>query len=96
MPQKTRALSVADDPMVAIDPSSLQRFAATVPQLQRLLQASDGCNGELLLRAAMRDALRELAEVSTRAARVEADPLRAEQLRVVSKVATELALTAPH
>jgi hypothetical protein len=96
MPQKTGALSHIGNRMAATEGSSLRRFTATVSQLRQLLRANDGCDRELLLQAAMRRALRELADVSGRAARDEADPLRAEQLQVVSRVATELAQTAPH
>jgi hypothetical protein len=71
----------------------MQRFSPTVPQLRELLQSSDGCDRELLLQAVMRDTLRDLSEVSSRAARIEADPLRAKQLRAVAEVATALALT---
>jgi hypothetical protein len=95
MPRRNAAVPTIGDGMSAIDPSSLRRFRAAVPQLRELLQSSDGCDRELLLQAAMRRTLLELSEVSSRAARMEADPLRAEQLRVVSRVATELALTAP-
>jgi hypothetical protein len=96
MPRKIDVLSNLGDCITAIDRLTLRRFTATVPQLRRLLQSADGCDRELLLQAAMRRTLRELSEISSRAARNETDPLRAEQLRVVSEVATDLALTAPH
>jgi hypothetical protein len=95
MPPKIDTLCPSADRLVAVDPPSLYRFTATAPHVRRLLEASGGCDRELLLRSAMRRALRELAEVFSGAAEIEADPLRAEQLRVASRVATELALTAP-
>ena len=51
------------------DGSLLRRFAATAGQLRELLQSDGGGERELLLRAAMRRTLRELSEVSGRAAR---------------------------
>jgi hypothetical protein len=94
MPQRTPALFTTGDRVVPIDPSSLRRFTATVPRLRRLLQSSEGCDRELLLRSAMRRTLRELAEAFSHAAGAEASPVRAEQLRALSKVATQLAHTA--
>jgi hypothetical protein len=89
------SLFTIGDRLAAIDRSSLRRFTASVPGLRRLLRSTGGCDRELLLQAAMRRTLRELSEASKNAARTEADPLRAEQLRVVSRVAMELALTSP-
>jgi hypothetical protein len=81
--------------VAVVDASALSRFATKAAQLRELLQASDGCDQELLLRSAMRDALRELADVSTIASHLEADALRAGQLRHLSRLATELAQTTP-
>ncbi len=44
----------------------------------------------------MRDTLRELAEISGNVAGMETDAVRADQLRALSRVATQLALTATH
>jgi hypothetical protein len=94
MQQRIGTLSNIGDCAVASNRLSLRRFKASASQLRELLQSSGGCERELLLQAAMRDTLRKLAEESNRAARIEADPVRADQLRVVSEMATELALTA--
>jgi hypothetical protein len=96
MPQRTAAPFAIRDRKVVTDPSSLRRFTAAVPHVRQLLQSNDGCDRELLLRAAMRRTLRELGEVFSRAAGVEASAVRAEQLRALSEVATELSLTASH
>jgi hypothetical protein len=75
---------------------SLQRFAATAPQLRQLMQTSGGGEKELLVRAALRRALRELSEAVRCAAGVEDDPMRAAELRGLSKMAAELASTVNH
>ncbi|HEX8152008.1 MAG TPA: hypothetical protein VF698_02730 [Thermoanaerobaculia bacterium] len=94
MRQKTGPTLDIRDCASASDRSSLRRFRASAPRLRELLRSRGGCERELLLQAAMRDTLRRLAAESRRAARIEADPVRAERLRLVSEVATELALTA--
>ncbi|HEX8173273.1 MAG TPA: hypothetical protein VF824_22255 [Thermoanaerobaculia bacterium] len=94
MEQRSGSFTDVADCAIASRRAALRRFSASAPQLRELLQSSDGCEREMLLRAAMRDTLRELAEKSRRAALIEADPSRAEQLQAVSDVALELARTA--
>ena len=96
MPPRNAARFSKADYRVAGHPSSIRRFASTVPHLRELLQSSDGCERELMLQAAMRRTLRELSDASSRAAGMEGDPSRAKQFRAMAKAATELARTAPY
>jgi hypothetical protein len=91
MAPRSSSVSPADR-AIGLDAPSL-RFAAAVPHLRELLQASDGCDRELLLQAAMRTVLQKLAGALGRASDAEASTLRAEELRALSNVATQLART---
>jgi hypothetical protein len=94
MEQRSGSFTDIADCAIASGRAALRRFSASAPRLRELLQSNDGCERELLLQAAMRDTLRKLAEESGRAALIEADPSRAQQLQAVSDVALELARTA--
>jgi CheY-like chemotaxis protein len=70
---------------------SLQRFARSVPSLQRLLSVPVGGQREAALRAEMRRTLGALSAILTEAAHVEASRTRAAAFRAASTVATRLA-----
>jgi DNA-binding response OmpR family regulator len=76
-------------PVVKLE--SLQRFARSVPSLERLLSVPVTCQREAALRAEMRRTLGALAATLTEAAHAEASRTRASVFRAASTMATRLA-----